>query len=76
MIAMVESLQRSFIPALLLGLATGVLALIPVVGWVLGLAVFVLVNKYTERSSFAADLIVMMVMWAAIQQLATPLLAC
>ncbi|HSB95502.1 MAG TPA: hypothetical protein VLC91_03605, partial [Spongiibacteraceae bacterium] len=74
MIAMMESLQRSFIPALLLGFATGVLALIPVVGWVLGLAIFILVNKYTKRSSFAMDLIVMMVMWAMIRQLAAPLL--
>jgi len=74
MIAMMESLQRSFLPALLLGLGTGVLALIPMVGWLLGFAVFILVNKYTARSSFAADLIVMMVMWVMIRQLAGPLL--
>jgi uncharacterized membrane protein len=74
MIAMMESLQRSVLPALLLGLVTGVLALIPVIGWVLGVAVFVLANKYSARSSFAADLIMMMVMWVMIRQLAAPLL--
>ena len=74
MIAMMESLQRSLLPALLLGLVTGVLALIPMVGWLLGFAVFILVNKYTARSSFTTDLIVMMVMWVIIRQLATPLL--
>lgn len=73
MIAMMESIQRSFFPALLLGLVTGLLALIPMVGWLLGLGVFVLVNKYTARRSFATDLIVMMVMWVIIRQLATPL---
>lgn len=74
MIAMMESIQRSFFPALLLGLVTGVLALIPMVGWLLGLGVFILVNKYTARSSFATDLIVMMVMWVIIRQMAAPLL--
>jgi predicted PurR-regulated permease PerM len=74
MIAMMESLQRSLLPALLLGLVTGVLALIPMVGWLLGFAVFILVNKYTVRRSFTTDLIVMMVMWVIIRQLATPLL--
>jgi hypothetical protein len=74
MIAMMESIQRSFFPALLLGLATGVLALIPLIGWLLGLAVFILANKYTARSSFATDLIVMMVLWVIIRQMATPLL--
>jgi predicted PurR-regulated permease PerM len=73
MIAMMESIQRSFLPALLLGLVTGVLALIPMVGWLLGFAVFILVNKYTARSSFATDLIVMMLMWVIIRQLAAPL---
>jgi hypothetical protein len=74
MMDMMESIQRSFLPALLLGLVTGVLALIPMVGWILGLSVFILVNKYTVRRSFATDLIVMMFMWAVIRQLATPLL--
>jgi hypothetical protein len=74
MMDMMESIQRSFFPALLLGLVTGVFALIPMVGWVLGLSIFILVNKYTPRRSFATDLIVMMVMWAMIRQLAAPLL--
>ena len=73
MIAMMESIQRSVLPALLLGLVTGLLALIPAVGWLLGLAVFVLVNKYAVRASFATDLIVMMLMWVIIRQLATAL---
>ena len=73
MIAMMESIQRSFFPALLLGLVTGILALIPMVGWLLALGVFILVNKYTARSSFATDLIVMMVMWVIIRQMAAPL---
>lgn len=74
MIAMMESIQRSLLPALFLGLVTGLLALIPMVGWLLGLAVFVLINKYSARSSFATDLIVMMVMWVIIRQIAAPLL--
>ncbi len=73
MTTMMGSLQRSFLPAVCLGLVTGVLALIPMIGWLLGFLVFILVNKYTERKSFAADLIVMMLLWVLIRQFAGPL---
>lgn len=73
MAAMVDSLQRFFLPVLFISLCTGLLALIPGVGWLLGFAVFVLASKYIGRNNFFPDLMVAMLLWVLVRQLAEQL---
>jgi hypothetical protein len=70
MAAMFDSLQRHFFPVLIISICTGLLALIPGVGWLLGFAVFVLGSKYIGRNNFFPDLAVAMVLWVVVRQLA------
>ena len=73
MAAVVESFQRFLFPVLLISVCTGLLALIPTVGWLLGFAVFVLASKYIGRNNLFPDLMVAMVLWVLIRQLAAHL---
>lgn len=70
MVAMIGSIQRFFLPLLLIGLCTGLLALIPKVGWLLGIAVFFLASQYAGRRSMALDLMVTIAFWVAIREIA------
>lgn len=73
MVAMIGSIQRFLLPLLIIGLCTGLLALIPKVGWLLGLAVFVLASQYAQRRTVPMDLMLTALMWVLVRQLATML---
>jgi hypothetical protein len=75
MVAAMEIFQRDYFPILVIGLATGLLALIPLVGWLLGFSAFVLAYRYARRKTFLADLAVMLLLWLLVRQLAQFLLA-
>jgi len=68
MVAMIGSIQRYFLPVLIIGLCTGLLALIPKVGWLLGASVFLLASQYTERRTVPMDLLVTALLWVVIRQ--------
>lgn len=70
MVAMMEMFQRHYLPILVIGIATGLLALIPLVGWLLGFSAFVLAYRYAQRKTFLADLAVMMMLWLVVRQFA------
>ncbi len=73
MVALVQSFQHFLGPLLLIGLATGVLALIPVVGWILGVLVFILALRYTHRDTLSVDIITTLALWIALRALAMQL---
>lgn len=73
MAAVVGSIQQFFLPLLLIGVCTGLLALIPVVGWILGILVFVLSLKYSRRGASTVDLLTIMALWVIIRALAMQL---
>lgn len=73
MVAAVQSFQQFIGPLLLIGVVTGMLALIPVVGWVLGVSVFILSLKYTNRDSLSIDVMTTLACWIAMQVLAVQL---
>jgi len=73
MAAAIGSFQQFFFPLLLIGVCTGLLALIPVVGWVLGILVFVLSLKYSRRGASSVDLLTIMMLWVGIRALAMQL---
>ena len=73
MVAVMQSFQQYFWPVLLIGLGTGALALIPVVGWMLGVLVFVLALKYTHRNTRAIDIMMTLALWIALRVLAMQL---
>ncbi|MDX9873443.1 MAG: hypothetical protein RBS88_00920 [Spongiibacteraceae bacterium] len=67
MAAIWVSLQRAYLPLLLIGLASGLLALIPTVGWLLGCLLFVLGWRYARRTRFVADALVVIAIWLLLQ---------
>lgn len=67
MAAMMQAFQRYSLPLLAIGLLTGLLALIPKVGWILGFSAFFLAYNYARRKTFLADLFGMMAIWIAIR---------
>jgi hypothetical protein len=73
MVAMMETFQRYYLPILVIGVATGLLALIPQIGWLLGFLAFILAYRYAQRKAFIGDLLVIMVVWLLIRQLAVAL---
>jgi hypothetical protein len=73
MVAMVQSFQNFLGPLLLIGLVTGVLALIPVIGWILGILVFILSLKYTRRATLSIDVMTTLALWIAVRALAMQL---
>ena len=73
MVAMVQSFQRFVWPLLLIGVGTGVLALIPVVGWILGILVFILSLQYTRRETLSIDVMTTLALWIALRALAMQL---
>ena len=73
MVASIGTFQRFFLPLLLIGLCTGLLALIPKIGWLLGLSVFLLASQYTDRRTIPIDLIVTALLWVVVRQAATVL---
>ena len=73
MVAVVQSFQQFFWPLLLIGVSTGVLALIPVVGWILGVLVFILSLQYANRNTLSIDVIATLVLWIALRALAMQL---
>lgn len=73
MAAVMQSFQHFFWPLLLIGVSTGVLALIPVVGWILGVLVFILSLQYANRSTLSIDVIATLALWIALRALAIQL---
>ncbi len=73
MAAVMQSFQHFFWPLLLIGVTTGVLALIPVVGWILGVLVFILSLQYANRNTLSIDVIATLVLWIALRALAIQL---
>lgn len=73
MVAVVQSFQQFFRPLLLIGVTTGLLALIPVIGWVLGVSVFILSLKYTQRETLSIDVMTTLALWIAVRVLAIEL---
>jgi len=69
MVAMMQAVQRYSLPLLAIGIATGLLALIPKVGWLLGFSAFALAYRYARRTAFIPDLLLMMVIWIGIRYL-------
>ena len=67
MVAMMQAVQRFSFPILAIGIVTGLLAMIPVVGWLLGFVVFLLAYRYARRQTFIADICILMVIWIAIR---------
>lgn len=69
MAAMVEVLQRHYLPVLVIGFCTGLLALIPKVGLILGFSAFLLAYRYTRRRTFAFDVVITLALWLVLQLL-------
>lgn len=69
MAALVESFQRHYLPLLTIGLLSGLLALIPLVGWLLGFAFFLFAFHYARRRAFLPDLLAVMAIWLLLQLL-------
>jgi hypothetical protein len=69
MVAMMEAFQRYSLPLLAIGVVTGLLALIPKVGWILGFSAFLLAYRYARRTTFVADLFGMMAIWILVRML-------
>lgn len=70
MVAMMQAFQRYSLPLLAIGLMTGLLALIPKVGWILGFSTFLLAYFYARRTTFLPDLLGVMAIWIAVRLLA------
>lgn len=64
---MLQAFQRYSLPLLAIGLVTGLLALIPKVGWILGFSVFLLAYNYARRTTFLADLFGLMALWIIVR---------
>lgn len=73
MVAMMVNMQRHWAPMLVIGALTGLLALIPGVGWLLGFMVFALAWHYARRKHFLSDLAVLMLVWLLVRVLALQL---
>ncbi len=73
MVAVVQSFQQFFWPLLLIGVGTGVLALIPVVGWMLGVLAFILSLKYTHRETLSIDVMTTLALWIVMRVVAMQL---
>lgn len=69
MVAMMQAVQRYSLPLLAIGFVTGLLALIPMVGWVLGFSTFLLASRYARRTNFLPDLFAVMAMWIVVRLL-------
>lgn len=69
MVAMMQAVQRYSLPLLAIGAVTGLLALIPTVGWILGFSTFLLAYRYARRTTFLADLFGMMAIWIVVRLL-------
>lgn len=67
MAAIVETVQRNLLPLLAIGLVTGLLALIPGIGWLLGALCFLLGWHYLRRTAFLADSLIVLAIWLALQ---------
>ncbi|MET0380252.1 MAG: hypothetical protein ABW049_14770 [Spongiibacteraceae bacterium] len=66
---MMQAVQRYSLPLLAIGAVTGLLALIPTVGWILGFSTFLLAYRYARRTTFLADLFGMMAIWIVVRLL-------
>ncbi len=73
MAAVMQSFQNFVWPLLLIGVGTGVLALIPVVGWILGDLVFLLSLQYTHRETLSIDVMATLALWIVLRALAIQL---
>ncbi len=73
MAAMAQSFQHFLGPLLLIGLGTGLLALIPTVGWMLGVSVFILSLQYAHRNTISIDVMTTLALWIALRALAMQL---
>lgn len=70
-----RSLRYLFSPAsnadmpcfLVMGMVTGLLALIPYVGWLLGLSLFMLWQKSRDSTLFTLELPLLMLLWLAVK---------
>lgn len=59
---------------LIMGGLTGLIALIPYVGWLLGLSVYLLWQKSCASCQFATELTLLLLMWLMVQVLAVVLM--
>lgn len=73
MVAVVQAFQHFLWPLLLIGVSTGVLALIPAVGWILGVLVFLLSLQYTHRDTLSIDVMATLALWLVMRVLAMQL---
>jgi|GEM_PF-3034592 len=69
MVAMMANMQRYCLPILIVGAFTGLLTLIPKIGWLLGFFVAVLAWRYTRRSNFLPDLLLVLAIWMVTREL-------
>src|SRR5690606_31269517 len=69
MVATLQAVQRFTLPLLAIGLTTGLLALIPKVGWLLGFMAFMLAYHYARRTTFLLDLCALMALWILVRLL-------
>lgn len=67
MVALVERLQRSPLSVPLIGLISGLMALIPMVGWLLGFAFILLASRLARRTNLFVDLMVILLVWLALR---------
>jgi hypothetical protein len=75
MVAMMASMQRYCLPLLLIGALSGLLTLIPTIGWLLGLLVLILAWRYLHRNHFLPDLLLMLAVWMLTREFASRLIA-
>jgi putative Mn2+ efflux pump MntP len=69
MAASFHTLHRNYLPLFVIGFTSGLLALIPLVGWLLGLVFFLLAFRYAQRRTFLHDLLVVLGIWLLLQLL-------
>jgi hypothetical protein len=69
MVGVIQALQRFSFPILAIGLVTGLLAMIPGIGWLLGFSAFLLAYRYARRQTFIADLLILMAVWIGVRAL-------
>jgi len=75
MVAMMASVQRYCLPLLVIGALSGLLTLLPNIGWILGFSVLMLAWRYLHRSHFLIDLLMMLAVWMLTREFAQQLIA-
>jgi len=74
MVAMMASVQRYCLPLLVIGALSGLLTLVPKIGWLLGLSVLILAWRYLHRNHFLPDMLMMLAVWMLTREFAQHLI--